>query len=157
MCNRIFFSCDARPIMNIITSPFISPSPPSDLLAACWRSSYILWNPHLVVTMTTYGSWVDLHEDCKMFVGNLQRSCQEEAVEKWLSRFGWESKIPLQMVIRGRSGILRGLDALTRGGGPAPIKVASLTGGLVPHMAFKTGGELRSLQPRRGKPPSSSR
>ena len=104
-----------------------------------------------------YGGWVDLSDDCKMFVGNLQRSCQEEAVEKWLSRFGWESKIPLQMVIRGRSGILRGLDALTRGGGPAPIKVASLTGGLVPHMAFKTGAELRSLQPRRGKPPSSSR
>ena len=156
MCNRIFFSCDARPIMNIITSPFISPSPPSDLLAACWRSSYILWNPHLVDTITMY-RWVDLSDDCKMFVGNLQRSCREQDVELWLTRCRWKSMIPLQMVIRGRSGILRGLDALTRGGGPAPIKVASLTGGLVPHMAFKTGGELRSLQPRRGKPPSSSR
>ena len=142
--------------MNIITSPFIGPSPPSDLLAACWRSSYILWNPHLVDTITMY-RWVDLPDDCKMFVGNLQRSCREQDVELWLTRCRWKSMIPLQMVIRGRSGILRGLDALTRGGGPAPIKVASLTGGLVPHMAFKTGAELRSLQPRRGKPPSSSR
>ena len=149
MCNRIFLSCDARPIMNIITSPFIGPSPPSDLLAACWRSSYILWNPHLVDTITMY-RWVNLSDDCKMFVGNLKRSCREQDVEVWLYNCGWESKIPLQMVIRGRSGILRGLDALTRGGGPPPIKVAPLTGGLVPHIVFKNGAQLVSLQTRRG-------
>ena len=102
-------------------------------------------------------TYVDLGDSCKVFVGNLRRECRAYDVEEWLHSQGYRVAIPCRMVIRGRYGIRRGLDALTRGGGPPPIKVAPLTGGLVPHMAFKTGGELRSLQPRRGKPPSSSR
>ena len=78
------------------------------------------------------GKYVDLTDACKVFVGNLKQTCRADEVEAWLGSVGIHVAIRCKMVIRGRSGIRRGLDALTRGGGPPPIKVAPLTGGLVP-------------------------
>ena len=101
-------------------------------------------------------TYLNLTDACKVFLGNLKQTCTADDVEAWLSSQGFHVAIRCRMVIRGRSGIRRGLEALTRGGGPPPIKVAPLTGGQVPHMVFKTGAQLRSLQTRRGKPPSIS-
>ena len=101
--------------------------------------------------------YITVDDCCKVFVGDLARTADPEAIRAWLSSEGFELAIPCKVVIRGRTGIRRGLDALNRGGGPPPIKVAPPTGGLVPHIAFRNEGQIVSLQTRRGEPPSSSR
>ena len=66
----------------------------------------------------------EVEDNCKTFLGNLRRDCGPEDVRAWLNGEGYKLAIPCKMVIRGRSGIRRGLDALTRGVGLPPIKVA---------------------------------
>ena len=101
--------------------------------------------------------YITVGDDCKVFVGELSPTVKPDQIHAWLSYEGFELAIPCKVVIRGRTGIRRGLDALNRGGGPPPIKVAPPTGGLVPHIAFRNEGQIVSLQTRRGEPPSSSR
>ena len=69
----------------------------------------------------TLNDWhVELPDECKTFLGNLKRDCRPEDVKRWLKENGFELKIPCRMVIRGRSGIRRGLDALTPPEGRTP-------------------------------------
>ena len=121
MCNRIFFSCAARPSRNIITSPFIRFSTPSDL--QLWRSSHPPFG-FAYDMMQVQDRYREVEDNCKTFLGNLRRDCGPEDVRAWLNGEGYKLAIPCKMVIRGRSGIRRGLDALTRGVGLPPIKVA---------------------------------
>ena len=80
---------------------------------------------------------VHVNDCCKVFVGNLDRTADPDEIRRWLGWKGYDLAIKCKVVIRGRTGIRRGLDALNRGGGPPPIKVAPPTGGLVPHIAFR--------------------
>ena len=72
--------------------------------------------------MTLSHDYVELLDECKIFLGNLSRECRPEDVRRWLSDNGFELRIPCRMVIMGRSGRRRGLDALTppRGRTPTP-------------------------------------
>ena len=102
--------------------------------------------------------YVHVSDDCKVFLGNLDRHAEPKAIAAWVRKVcKVELAISCKVVIRGRSCIRRGLDALTTGGGPPPIGDAPLTGGLVPHIVFRKRAQLVALQTRRGEPPRSSR
>ena len=89
--------------------------------------------------MTLGHDYVELLDECKIFLGNLRRECRPEDVRRWLSDNGFELRIPCRMVIRGRSGRRRGLDALTppEGAHSYPIKVAPSSKQLHNLLCFK--------------------
>ena len=136
---------------------------PSDLVVAILRS----WTTPMLVEGSSYlahfGSsamrkYVNVSDDCKIFLGNLDPHAEPKAIETWIrDTYNFDLAITCKVVIRGRSGVRRGLDALTTGGGPPPIRDAPLTGGLVPHIVFRKRAQLAALQTRRGEPPRSSR
>ena len=62
---------------------------------------------YLDLTMVQ-GGYLDLSDECKVWLGNLRQSCSAEEVEAWLVDLGYPVLIKISMVIRGRSGIRRG-------------------------------------------------
>ena len=51
--------------------------------------------------------YLELSDECKVWLGNLRRSCTAEEVDTWLKDIGYTIMIKCKMVIRGRSGVRR--------------------------------------------------
>ena len=161
MCKRIFLGCAVCLLSSArcrfpALAPFGSCSGNSQILHysdGVEGSSFL--SPFGSSAMTRY---VHVEDKCKVWLGNLDRHAEPKAIAAWVRKVcKVELAISCKVVIRGRSCIRRGLDALTTGGGPPPIGDAPLTGGLVPHMVFRKRAQLVALQTRRGEPPRSSR
>ena len=170
MCNRIFFGCGLLLLIRVIPLPFscscrfrilcrcIFPTSGRDDLLESSSDLAPFGSSTMHHRAKGHGrGYVHVDDNCKVFVGNLARTADPDAIAEWLGWYGYFLAFKCKVVIRGRTGIRRGLDALNRGGGPPPIKVAPPTGGLVPHIAFRNEAQIVSLQTRRGEPPRSSR